>query len=101
MGVRMRLGLAITALALVSACGSGDGGGNRVASLESSASTSTQQQAGGGNGEPSKEEFADSARKFAKCMREHGVDMPDPKIGDGGSISIELGGNPDDAKLKE
>lgn len=29
---------------------------------------------------------------FAKCMREHGFDMPDPQIGDGGMISITVGG---------
>ena len=35
-------------------------------------------------------EFREAALKFAKCMREHGVDMPDPKPGEGGRI--ELGG---------
>jgi hypothetical protein len=25
---------------------------------------------------------------FAKCMREHGVDMPDPKFGEGGGVSM-------------
>ena len=31
------------------------------------------------------------ALKFARCMREHGVDMPDPKVGgDGGGIAATL-----------
>jgi hypothetical protein len=33
-------------------------------------------------------QFREAAVKFAKCMREHGVDMPDPKPGDGGRITL-------------
>jgi hypothetical protein len=33
----------------------------------------------------SKEDARDKMRKFAACMREHGVDMPDPKVAEGGS----------------
>jgi hypothetical protein len=30
---------------------------------------------------------------FAQCMREHGIDMPDPKIStDGGGIQVQMGG---------
>jgi hypothetical protein len=46
---------------------------------------------GGGPKEPSKAEqakFLDQALKFARCMRAHGVDMPDPKA-QGGGISIQ------------
>ncbi len=28
------------------------------------------------------------ALKFAQCMREHGVDMPDPDVSDGGNVRI-------------
>jgi len=41
---------------------------------------------------PSPEEEAkmrDDALKFAKCMRDHGVDMPDPTFDDKGAITIE------------
>ena len=42
-------------------------------------------------------EMQDQALEFAQCMREHGIDMPDPEFdGDGGNFSISLGG-PDDA----
>jgi hypothetical protein len=34
----------------------------------------------------------DKMRDFAKCMREHGVDMPDPKP-DGGGMAVTLGGD--------
>jgi hypothetical protein len=33
-------------------------------------------------------EFREAALKFAKCMREHGVDMPDPQLGEGGRITL-------------
>lgn len=36
----------------------------------------------------------DKALAYAKCMRDHGVDMPDPKF-DGGGISLEIKGNMD------
>lgn len=45
---------------------------------------------GGGPKEPSKAEqakFLDQALKFARCMRAHGVDIPDPQP-HGGGISI-------------
>ena len=46
--------------------------------------------------------FLDAALKFARCMRAHGVDVPDPKPGDGGIMiqkgtgeSGSAGGGPD------
>jgi hypothetical protein len=33
-------------------------------------------------------EFREAALKFAKCMRAHGVDMPDPQPGEGGRITM-------------
>jgi hypothetical protein len=45
---------------------------------------------GGGPKPPSKAEqakFLDQALKFARCMRAHGIDMPDPQA-DGGGIRI-------------
>lgn len=34
------------------------------------------------------QEFRDQALKFSRCMRAHGVDMPDPKTGPGGGVMI-------------
>jgi hypothetical protein len=55
---------------------------------------------------PSPEELAkqrDQALAFAKCMRDHGVDMPDPTFDDNGAISIAIpsagGGGPDPQKV--
>ena len=49
---------------------------------------------GGGPKPMSKEDqakFLDAALKFARCMRAHGVDLPDPKPGNGGGIMIQKG----------
>ena len=48
--------------------------------------------------EPSPEqqqEMQDQALAFAECMREHGIDFPDPEFGDGGQVTIGLGGGVD------
>lgn len=48
----------------------------------------------GGMGDPSATippEVLDSMLAFSACMREHGVDYPDPDVS-GGGISIEIGG---------
>jgi hypothetical protein len=33
---------------------------------------------------------------FAKCMREHGIDFPDPTFQDGGGVTINIGGEAGD-----
>jgi hypothetical protein len=42
-----------------------------------------QEQAFGSITPEQRQEFQDAATKFAACMREHGVDMPDPVMGGG------------------
>ena len=82
----------------VTACAGGkqpDG----VASLDGSARPTATTTAGD-SGDPRQ-----AALQFAKCMREHGIDMPDPKFNANGGISItaHAGGNgpkPDDPKFK-
>jgi hypothetical protein len=90
MRVRWRL-IALTAatFALVTACGGG-GGANKVASLSDPPKPSDQQQASdkGSAGDEQK------MRDFTKCMREHGVDMPEPKTGPDGGAMIEMHGSP-------
>ncbi|WP_162795360.1 hypothetical protein [Nonomuraea lactucae] len=43
----------------------------------------------------------EQARKFAQCMRDHGVDMPDPEPGAGGGVKVRLGKQGDEAKTKK
>ncbi|MGH9277261.1 MAG: hypothetical protein ACRD12_04025 [Acidimicrobiales bacterium] len=55
---------------------------------------------GGGQIDPAEQ---DRALKFAQCMRDRGIDMPDPDFSNGG-ISIQIGGNgvrPDSEAVKE
>ncbi|MFL6143121.1 MAG: hypothetical protein ACJ72N_14805 [Labedaea sp.] len=102
MGVRWRVMiLAVATVALVTACGAGPDG-NRVASLSSgSATPSGQQQASDGRSDE------DKIRDFSKCMREHGVDVPEPtmapKAGDGGNTGgpgiVIQGAGPEKEKI--
>jgi hypothetical protein len=55
---------------------------------------------GGGPKAPSKEEqakFLDQALKFSQCMREHGIDLPDPQARGGGIVMMKKG--PGDAEI--
>jgi hypothetical protein len=38
-----------------------------------------------------KQRLQDAALEFARCMRKHGIEVPDPKIGDGGIVQIAGG----------
>jgi hypothetical protein len=74
---------AVAAALALGACGSDDGGGG-------SKSSATGQDAA-----------FEGALKFSKCMRDHGVDFPDPQRV--GSRGIKLTGkniNPNDPKVK-
>ena len=61
-----------------------------VASLALGACGGGGEEATAGTGER-RAEFREAALEFAKCMREHGVDMPDPRPGEGGAISLGAG----------
>jgi hypothetical protein len=37
------------------------------------------------------QEMQDQALAFSQCMRDHGIDFPDPVFGDSGTVSISLG----------
>jgi hypothetical protein len=44
-----------------------------------------------------RQEFQDAMLEFARCMREHGVDMPDPEFGEGGRGVFRMGPGPQGA----
>jgi hypothetical protein len=76
----MLAALAATALAL-GACGSSD---------------DNDKSGGGGGSNASKQDKAyEGALKFAKCMRDNGIDMPDPQKASGGGILQKMGGSKD------
>lgn len=90
----------VAALALVvglAACGD-DGSGVGVASLGGASSRSGKDgggdgAGGGGRGDRADmAEFQDAMLAYAKCMRSHGVDMPDPTFDDEGHVQIEAPG---------
>lgn len=88
---------AVAGLLALGGCGGG-GSGPSVASLSGKSSAAKATKA---TREPSKQETEDAFRKFAQCMREHGVDMADPSGGQGGfNVTIGNANAPQDkAKL--
>jgi hypothetical protein len=91
------LGLAL----VLAACG-GSPDGDRVASLSGDGATATTNGAKDAAKDPQQ-----AALAFAKCMREHGIDMPDPEVDDQGRIRVRIGAGgpgggtrPDPKKLK-
>ncbi len=80
----------------LAACGGGDGSDNAVASLGGASAASDGgggSDDGGGTGgrgdEADQAKFQDAMLDYAQCMRDHGVDMPDPTFGDDGHVAIE------------
>jgi hypothetical protein len=94
--IRMALvpGLLLALSLAVAACGGSGGKGEGVASLGGDRATATTSPGGGDSTQ------ADLA--FARCLRQHGIDMPDPKA-DGRRTVWELPpgvSGPDDPKFK-
>jgi hypothetical protein len=91
----------VAALALlvgVAACGGDDGAGGGVASLGGAAARQDDGDASGGdeggglggrNGPANSAEFQDAMLAYAKCMRSHGIDLPDPTFDDEGHVKIQ------------
>jgi hypothetical protein len=57
--------------------------------------------------EEQQKEFQEAALAHARCMREHGIDMPDPTFGEDGRATVRIrrgeggtGPEPDDPKWK-
>ncbi|HSR27396.1 MAG TPA: hypothetical protein VLR51_02985, partial [Actinomycetes bacterium] len=94
------LGLGLALALALAACGT-PADGDQVASLSGGDATTTTKGTGGDGKDPQQQ-----AIDFARCMREHGVDMPDPEVDDQGRVRIRVGagGNgrrPDPKKLEE
>jgi hypothetical protein len=94
MSPRWRLAVLAGLFMLVTACGSQeDDGGDGVASMSDKDAPTSSSAA---NDEPD----IDQMRKYAKCMRENGVDMADPDTsGEGGGIGISVNGAEEKAKV--
>jgi hypothetical protein len=92
LGLGLALGLG------AAACG-GSPDGNGVATLGGDGA-GDQQQTGSGGGSASKDP-QEAALEFAKCMREHGVDMPDPEVDSQGRIRVTVRAGRDQADPKK
>jgi hypothetical protein len=91
MGLVVGLGLLLALAA--TGCGGGSGKSNGVASLGAGKATPTT--AAGGSSDRMQ-----AALAFARCMRQHGINLPDPQLS-GDMIVQDLGNNgEDDPKVK-
>jgi hypothetical protein len=99
----LRLALAVLGLGLALAACGGSPDGDRVASLSGNGATGTTN----GTAEDADKDPQQAALDFARCMREHGVNMPDPEVDDQGRIRMRVGSDgpgggarPDPKKLE-
>lgn len=93
----------LTVAVLAAACGGTGAQGEGVASVNQGKGTATntgREGDGQGGRDPEK-----AMLDFARCMRDHGVDMPDPKAGKGDVTSFEAPAAgaqlPDESKFVE
>jgi hypothetical protein len=80
---------------LAGACAGEDPNQAKVASI--GGTTTTTGGNGGSAGDRNPEE---QALAFARCMRAHGVDVPDPKFGGDGKVEFGMRGKVDAPKFK-
>jgi len=94
--MRLRRALALGLLLGLAAagCGGTDDGDDGVATAGKGPSRTA-------SASPHAERLTDEERqvRFAQCMREHGIDMPDPEI-DGGRVAINLPEGTDRQKVE-
>jgi hypothetical protein len=82
MATRWRLAVLAGLFTLVTACGaSGNDGSDGVASVDDKDKESAAADKPKGTDE-------DQMRAFAQCMRDHGIDMKDPEVKEGGGIEM-------------
>jgi hypothetical protein len=88
-----RLTVAVAVLALAAAgagCGRSGDDDSDVASIDESSAAAPDEETddgGGGSGGPDSQEFRDAMLEYAECMRDHGIDMPDPEFEEGGGVT--------------
>jgi hypothetical protein len=97
---RIRIGLVpglLLVLALaIGACGGDGGNSNGVASLDGGKATATTSPGNSGK------DLKQMALAYARCLRQHGINMPDPTFDAAGRMAGQLpaGVGPDDPKFK-
>ena len=91
-----QLMIVFAAVALLAACGSAAADDREVASLSTTAvgdaTTDTSDASGDATESTGPVDPSEGPLQFAQCMREHGIDMPDPVVGDDGGVMVQVGG---------
>ena len=90
-----RMMIAFAAMVALAACGSPASADRQVASLSTDGSSTNTANSDGSTQTTAVIDPNEAALQFAKCMRGHGIDMPDPVINDngaGGGVMIQVGG---------
>jgi hypothetical protein len=93
-----QLMIVFAAAAMLAACGSAAADDREVASLSTTgdATTDTSDTSADSGSEATEStgpvDPSEGPLQFAKCMREHGIDMPDPIVGDNGGVAVQVGG---------
>jgi hypothetical protein len=99
--------LAVLVVGTLAACGGGGGDDEGVASLDTDDNAAEDDGGDGaddGDSELTDAEREDAMLEFTECMREHGVDMPDPDTGGGDGPVImrrEAGSAADEEEFEE
>jgi hypothetical protein len=89
--------IVFAAAAMLAACGSAAANDREVASLSTAAvgdaTTDTSDTSGDATETTGAVDPTEGPLEFAKCMREHGIDMPDPTFSEnGGGVAVQIGG---------
>jgi hypothetical protein len=85
--------VAVALLAFAVGCGQADGS-TGVASVKGTEAASQASASPTPSVDP-----AEQGRKFAQCMRDHGVDMPDPETDGNGRMSLRLNAKGGEGKV--
>ena len=86
------------AIALLGACGGGSGdddAGEDVASLDDDVSSTESSPDGTATDDTTATDPEEAMLAFTECMRDHGIDMPDPQVGEEGEFGINLEATPE------
>jgi hypothetical protein len=84
--------LLLAVAAVASGRGSASSTDEGVAQLDDAAATTSEEDKSGDATSEDEQDPEEAALAWAKCMREHGVDVPDPEVGEGGRLTIRPGG---------
>ena len=83
--------LLLAVAAVASGCGSASAEDDGVAAIDDADATTSTTEDDDPDAQAAAEDPQEAALAWATCMREHGVDVPDPEVGEGGRLTIRPG----------